>query len=239
MSRDPLEELFEAIDPLRDVDDATLFTPGRLLERLHGEIDPRRPRRRFWHRGTVVSLIGLTVLTGTAAAVTLWHTPVRNVASVTCYQKISLTSNADIISYTTHPLVACGSVWHWTSLPSGPAPNGTLCVLSSGSLAAFPPSRRGDACERLRLPVFSGRVKSSAVARFQTTTISYFASHKCVSPILALHEVRQLIDRFNLRRWRARNTGSLDRRSCVFPAFQISTRVVDLVGSPIIRTGGP
>ena len=239
MSRDPFEKLFEALDPLRDVDDAALFTPGQLLDRLHREITPRRTWRRFWHPGTVVSLIAVTVLAGSATAIALWQSPVRNVASVYCYQKVSLNSNTDVVPYSADPLAACAAVWKWTSRPSGPAPNGSLCILTSGSLAAFPPSREGDACMRLGLPIFSGQPKSAAAARFQTLTIAYFASHKCVSPAIGLQEIRHLIGHFDLRRWRARITGSRDPHSCAFPAFQIQSRIVDLVGSPASKSGAP
>jgi hypothetical protein len=238
MNHDPLETLFDALDPLQGLNDTDLFTPGKALERLHREIARSRPprRRRFWRRPLVMSIATVFVLAGTATAVSLLRSPVQDVTTLGCYQKISLTSNVDVVPYSGSSLATCASFWHWKKVPGGAAPNGSLCVLTNGSLAGLPPSRRANTCARLGLPAFNGKVENSKVAQFQVAAISYFTAHSCVSPSSAAREVRELIVRYDLSGWRVRNTKSKDPRSCAFPAFQIPNQIVDVVGNPVKNT---
>jgi hypothetical protein len=233
LSKDPLEELFESIDPLRGIDDATLHAPGTSIDRLHRELSRRQLRHSFGRRGAVFSIVSFVVLASSAAAITLLRSPVRDVASIGCYQKSSLTSTAEVVPYGNNPLAICNGVWHWKKVPRAGSPFGSLCVLGDGSLAAFPPSRERDVCARLGLPIFNGLRKNIDVSTFQTAAISYFALHPCVSPANASFEVRILLGRYGLPDWQVRNTGSQSPSSCAFPAFQISARIVDIVGNPI------
>lgn len=241
MNHDPLETLFDALDPLQGLNDTDLFTPGKALERLHreiGQIQPSR-RRRFWRRPLVMSIATVFVLAGTAAAVSFLRSPVQDVTTLGCYQKISLTSNVDVVPYSGSLLATCASIWRWKKVSGGAAPDGSLCILTNGSLAGFPPSRRANTCARLGLPTFNGKVGNSTVAQFQIAAISYFTAHSCVSPSSAALEVRALIVRYDLTGWRVRSTKSKDPRSCAFLAFQIPNRSVDVVGNPVTGTTSP
>jgi hypothetical protein len=247
LNHDHLEDLYAALDPLRGVDDTDIFTPGQALVRLHREIAqsqparrPKRPRRRrFWRKPIVVSMATVFVLAGTAGAISLLRSPVQDVSTLGCYQKIALNSNIEIVPYSSNPLAACASIWHWKQVPGRGIPGGSLCILTNGSLAGFPPSRRGHTCARLGLPTFNGKVMNAKVAQFQAITIAYFVAHSCVSPSSAAWQVRTLVGRYGLTGWRVSNIGSSDPRSCAFPAFHMKDRTVDVVGNPVTSTTPP
>ncbi len=235
MKDDPLQRIFDRLDATKNLSDSDLdsiMPTERLLDRLNNELS-REPvgwfRQKFWRRTIVITTTTVLVLAGTAAGISLLRGPVRDVTRLSCFTKVSLTSGADVISYTGHPLSACQSLMHWPSVPSSSSPNGSLCVLSNGSLAAFPPSRKDQVCADLGLPIFDGHIANLKVAAFEESTQNYFTAHPCMSPGVAHVEVQRLLRKYDLTGWRVTVTGKQSTNACATLSIQVSSRLVDIV----------
>ena len=186
---------------------------------------PRTMRRRV----TLISLAGVLVVAGTAAAITFLRSPVRNVTTLSCYEKVSLHTNIDVIAYSSDPLAACGALMHWRSVPASSDPHGTLCLLSNGSLAGFPPSRNADVCGELGLATFNGRVQNSRSAQFQRAALAAFTAHPCMTPETAHRKILQLLKHFGLVGWKVREYGTTSPAACATLGLQPEARIVDIV----------
>ena len=236
MKNDPLQKIFDGIDSTKDLTDAdleTMLPTERLLERLNNAVDNEPVgwlRRRIWRRTIVISTTTVLVLAGTAAAISLLRGPVHDTTRLSCFAKVSLTSSADVIAYTSQPLSACQSLMHWPSVPGSPSPSGSLCVLSNGSLAGFPPSRKGQACAELGLAVFDGHVANLKVAAFEQSTQNYFTKHPCMATAVARQEVRRLLRKYDISDWRVQVSGSKAKAACATLSIQVPARMVDIVG---------
>jgi hypothetical protein len=237
MKHDPLQKYFDAADAAKNVSDANLdqrFPTEDLLARLRNAAvtEPARGfRLRFWHRTTVLSIVAVLAVAGTAAAITFLRSPVADTSMLSCYSQVSLSSHViDEVPLGGHPLSTCGAALHWKRVPESPSPSGSLCILANGSLAGFPPSRRADLCAYLKLPAYDGRLASSHVAEFEQSAINYFGEKSCVAPEIARAEVHRLLVRFNLTNWRVRFTRTSSSKACATLAIEVKSRVVDLVG---------
>jgi hypothetical protein len=235
LSYDPLQKFFDIADPTKDLSNAeldALFPTESLLERLKGEVNNEPVgwfRKRLWRRTIIVSTTAVLVLAGTAAAFTFLRSPVQDVTRLSCFESVSLSSGAEVVAYSGQPLAMCRSVMHWLPVPGSPVPNGSLCVLTNGSLAGFPPSRRAQACTQLGLPVFNGRLKNPEVAAFEQAAQNYFSENSCMDPAAARNGVLQLIGRFAISGWHVRVSGSKSEVACATLGIQGKVRVVDIV----------
>lgn len=236
MTHDPLQKAFDAIDPTKDMSDAqlqALLPTDVLLSRLRESID-KQPTGQVlkvrWRKVAIISSSAVLALAGTAAAITFLRSPVQDVTHIGCFQTVSLHTNEKVIPYSSIPLAACEQAMHWTPISRSPAPSGSLCVLSDGSLAGFPPSRDPGTCARLGLATFNGRLKNPEVIRFEQAARSYLTSHPCASPPAARREMLNLIGRFGLAGWRVRASGSATSTACASFGIQIHRRIVDIVG---------
>lgn len=236
MTHDPLQKAFDAIDPTKDMSDAqlqALLPTEALLSRLHESRanPPTGQVLRFrWRKVAIISSSAVLVLAGTAAAITFLRSPVLDVTHMGCFQMVSLHTNEKVIPYSSNPLASCEQAMHWKPIPGSPAPSGSLCVLSDGSLAGFPPSRNPETCARLGLATFNGQLKNPEVVRFEQAARSYFASNSCVSPPAARREMLNLIGRFGLAGWRVQSSGSAATTACASFGIQVHLRIVDIVG---------
>jgi hypothetical protein len=217
---DPLQTIFDGIDFTNDLIDADfqmMLPTDRLLERLDNAVDNEPVgwiRRRILRRTIVISTTTVLVLAGTAAAISLLRGPVRDVTRLSCFAKVSLTSCADVIAYTGHPLSGCQSLMHWSSVPASSSPSGSLCVLSNGSLAGFPPSRKGQACAVLELATFDGHVANLMIAAFEQSTQNYFTEHPCMTATVARQEVQRQLKKYGISGWRVQMSGSKSTAAC-------------------------
>ena len=237
MKRDPLQSYFESVDPTKDISDASLdqrFPTEDFLARLQraAEVRPARNlRNSFWRRTTIISIAAVMAVTGTAAAINFLRSPVTDSSRLSCYSQVSRTPHViEEIPTSTQPLGACRIALHWKQIPGSPAPEGSLCVLPNGTLAAFPPSRRFDVCSYLKLATFSGRTENIRVAEFEKSAVNYFGERSCVAPETARKEIIHLFVKFELARWRVRFTRTSSVRACSTLAIQVTNRIVDLVG---------
>jgi hypothetical protein len=233
---DPLQEIFDSIDPVKDLSDAqleALHPTASLLERLHDEITEDSVswiRRSIWRRTVIISATTVLVLAGTAAAITILRSSVQATTSLSCFRADSLSSGADVVAYSEHPLSVCQSFLHWSPMPSSPSPEGSLCVLSNGSLAGFPPSRESQVCAKLDLPIFNGRVKNPEIAAFQRAAQRYFSQNSCMLPAVAQAGVQRLIGKYGISNWYVRVSGSREQSACAILAIEVKSRTVDIVG---------
>ena len=236
MKNDPLEKIFDDIDPIKDLSDTdldSLLPTDSLLERLHRDIEKEPPswrHRRMWRRTMVISASAVLTLAGAAAAITFLRSPVQDATRLSCFARVSLTSTADVVPYASHPLSICQSLMQWSSVPGSPAPSGSLCVLSNGSLAGFPPSRESHVCTALGLSSFNGRVADLKVAAFEESAQNYLTKHPCMKPAIARGEVKRLLRRYNISGWRVEVSGSKAVSACATLSIQVSVRLVDIVG---------
>src|SRR5664280_1803407 len=236
MTYDPFEDIFDSLDPVKDLSDTqlgALHPTTDLLERIHhdiAEVSVSWFRRRLWRRTVIASVATVFVLAGTAAALTLLQSPVKVTTSLNCFKADSLNSGGHVVPYSDHPLFACQTFLHWPSKPGSHSPEGSLCVLSNGSLAGFPPSRESSVCAKLGLPVFDGRIRNPETASFQQAAQRYFFENCCVSRSVAQKDVRQLIGRYGITNWRVRVSGSREHSACATLAINVKSRTVDIVG---------
>lgn len=236
MTHDPLQKAFDAIDPTKDMSDAQLreLLPSEaLLSRLHESRanPPTGQVLKFrWRKVAIISSSAVLVLAGTAAAITFLRSPVQDVTHIGCFQTVSMHTNVKVIPYSSNPLASCEHAMNWKPVSGSPAPSGSLCVLSDGSLAGFPPSRSPETCARLGLATFNGRLKNPEVIRFEQAAHSYLASHSCASPAAARREMLNLVGRFGLAGWRVQSSGSAATTACASFGIQIHRRIVDIVG---------
>lgn len=198
-----------------------------------------RPIRRVSRPRLRVAAISATVvfaLGGTAAAITFWRAPVQDITHVSCFEKVSLHTNVDVLAYTDNLLATCGATMHWSSVPGSSNPHGSLCVLSDGSLAGFPPSRKPDVCATLGLATFDGSLKSLPVAHFELAALHYFTTHPCAALGTARQQMLDLLKKFEILGWRVQVYGSTSTSACATLGLQVKSRTVDLVG--IVMGGG-
>lgn len=198
-----------------------------------------RPVRRVSRsrlRVAAISATAVFALAGTAAAITFWRAPVQDITHIGCFEKVSLHTNVDVIAYSSNPLAACGAAMHWPSAPGSSNPHGSLCVLSDGSLAGFPPSRKPDVCATLGLATFNGRLKSLPVGHFELAAQNYFTSHPCVTLGAAQQQILGLLEKFKISGWHVRIYGSKSTLACATFGLQVKSQTVDLVG--IVMGGG-
>lgn len=239
MKRDPLKDYFEAVDPTKNVTDASLhdrFPTEDMLARVHHAVEgrpARKVRHIGWHRTTVISIAAVLAATGTAAAISFLRSPVTDTSRFACYSQVSLTPKViEELPMSAHPLGTCEIALHWKQIPDSPAPKGSLCVLLNGTLAGFPPSRRVDVCSSLKLATFSGHSENMRFAEFQKSALNYFGERTCVPPEAARKEIVHLFVKFHLTRWHVRFTRTNSVGACSTLAIQVKDRVVDLVGIP-------
>ncbi|MHB8380290.1 MAG: hypothetical protein ACYDB2_10335 [Acidimicrobiales bacterium] len=236
MKDDPLQRIFGDIDPVKDLSDAdldSLLPTESLLDRLHRDIDTEPlswRHRRMWRRTMVISASTVLALAGAAVAVTFLRAPVQDTTRLSCFARVSLESDANVVAYGSHPLSICQSLMHWPSAPGSPAPSGSLCVLSDGSLAGFPPTRKSNVCAALGLPIFDGHVTDLKVAAFEESAQSYFTERPCMKPAIARSEIQRLLKKYNISGWRVEVSGSKAASACATLSIQVSARLVDIVG---------
>jgi hypothetical protein len=237
MSRQSLEDIYKSLDSTEHLSDAQIdqMTPmGRLLaqiESVSSQSSTKSLKRRFWRRGIVLSTAAVLAIGSAAAAISLSQKPLETVANMTCFQKDSLTSTAEIVPYAASPLADCSQTMHWPKvLKQGERATGILCLLSDGSLAAFPPSQKLKECSDLRLVAFNGHLANPEFARFQLAAESLFVHHPCQTVNLARRETLKLMGTFGLSEWKLRISGSSSMGTCATLAFQLGPKVVDIVG---------
>lgn len=244
MKRDPLVKAFRTLDPTKKLTDEqldTMFSVKELLDQLNS---PKRlswfasTRRRVWRRSVVASVIAVLMAGGVATAITLSRSPVRSVAHMACYQSTSLSSIAEVTSYGNNPLSLCAQVMHWPAPRSGVHGRGMLCVLSDGSLAAFPPSSREESCAKLGLVTFNGRLASPHVAAFQQAAESYFVHHQCDSTQDFRLTMLRLLGKFGVVGWHVQTVGSKSANACATLGFDVESKLVDVVGAPRSNSNG-
>lgn len=197
---------------------------------------PIRHVSRSRLRVAAISATAVFALAGTAAAITFWRAPVQDITHMSCYEKVSLHTNVDVITYTSNPLAVCGAIMHWPLVHGSSNPHGSLCVLSEGSLAGFPPSRKPDVCATLGLATFNGRLKSLPVAHFELAAQNYFTAHPCVTLGTARQQMLGLLKEFKISGWQLRIYGSKSTLACATFGLRVKSRTVDLVG--IVMGGG-
>ena len=236
MKCDPLQEFFDSLDSAKGLSDAqleTLHPTTSLLERLQRETTKDSVnwfRRRIWRRTLIISASTVFVLAGTAAAITLLRSPIQVTTSLSCFREDSLKSGAEVVAYSEHPLSACQSFLHWSLEPSGASSRGSLCVLSEGSLAGFPPSRESQVCTKLGLAVFNGRVVNHQIASFQQAAQRYFSENPCISTSTAQIGVQRLIGKYGITNWHVRVSGSRVGTACATLSIEVKSRIVGIVG---------
>jgi hypothetical protein len=236
MSRESFEVVFRSLDPTKQLTNEQLDSMFS-VERLLGQLSESKRRSRFesmrkrlWRRSVVVSTISVLVVAGVATAITLAQAPVRKVAHMTCYQSVSLKSTADVTPYGSNPLALCAQVMHWQAPNGGAHGDGLLCILSDGSLAAFPPSSGSERCAKLGLVAFNGRLASPRVAAFQRAAEDYFSNLQCDKSQTAKVSMLHLLGKFGVVGWRVEVTGSKSPAACATLAFEVDSKLVDIVG---------
>jgi hypothetical protein len=235
MSYDPFAQVLEAVDPARGLSDAELdamFSPVALLERLETEVAKapvRWWRRRPWRRTTIITLSTVLVLAGSAAAISLLRSSAHDTSRLSCFEKVSLSPNAHVFAFHSHPLATCASVMSWPSVPKSPNPSGSLCVLANGSLAGFPPTRENHVCVKLGLATFNGRLKSPRFVSFERAAENYFTAHPCEPSRTARTAVLQLMGQFGIDQWRLQTSGSTASGACATLNIQVGVRLVNIV----------
>jgi hypothetical protein len=235
MSRDPIEVIFDSLDRTRHLSDAQIdqmIPTATLLSQVEDMTQHslmKSLRRRLWRRGIVASTIAVLVVGSAAAAISLSRRPVETVAHMTCYRSDSLRSTADVVSYDSNPLAVCSQLMHWSDKPKHGRERGDLCLLSGGSLAAFPPSRKAKSCSVLGLATFNGELANPEAAKFQLAVETYFNNHSCPSLDVAHQEVLQLMGMYGLVGWRIRLTGSTATKACATLAFRLKLMDIDIV----------
>ena len=235
MSNDYLRNMFEAIDPTRNLTDVALeelLSTDQLLERVHAETTKKSgwPWSRKWGRVGIITTSAVLVLSGTAAAFTLLRSPVQNTTELSCFTSATPGSDATVVSLSTHPLRTCDSQMHWITMPDSSHPNGVLCILSNGSIGGFPPSRKLNECRSLGLATYDGRPRNADSAAFQEAAQSYFATHQCQSLSNARTAVTRLLREHDVSNWHVRVSGSTAPGACATLAVQVSKKTVDIVG---------
>src|SRR5665213_2594095 len=154
MSDDRLSEEFAASDPTRhlmDHDLDRLLPADKLIEGVYARARGNGGWHflRRWRRAGVITTSVVLVLSGSAAALALLHSPAKDSTLLTCVTSRSLHSCASVVSLDAHPLRTCQTLMHCSRISAAGAPAGALCVLSDGSIGGFPPSRKGNECEAL------------------------------------------------------------------------------------------
>jgi hypothetical protein len=236
VSRDQFENLFESLDRTRQISDAQideLFSVGQLLAIVNTppvHQSALRLRRRLWRRSSVVASVAVLLVGSAAAAITLSRGPVQTVASMTCYQGDSLSTTADVVSYNSDPLAYCSHLWKWPAPSSSPRDKGSLCLLTDGSLAAFPPARSFRGCKSLGLEIFNGKVADPDAAKFEIAAESYFAHHQCEARAPAREAMLKLLGAHGLVGWHVRVTGSSSPKACATLAILVTSHEVRIVG---------
>jgi hypothetical protein len=246
MNRDPLQGLFDAVDPTKDMTDAQLdarLSPDALFLRIEKQSDVspvKWLRRRTWRRAAIISTSAVLVLAGSAAAISILRAPVSNTSQFSCYSQDTTHSKViAVLAYTPKALSSCQSALHWKPDPKGATPKGFLCVLSDGTLGGFPPSRGVEDCAKLGLAVFNGTLKYPEVLRFENSATKYFSSHLCVTPSVGRTRMRVLFREFDMTHWRVQLTRVTTPSACETFGIEPGHRLVDLVGFPRSPTGGP
>jgi hypothetical protein len=235
MRRDPFEQLFESLDRTRNITDSQideLFSVESLNSIAYTPTRRRRGGRlgkRLLRRGTVVATVAVLLVGSAAAAITLTRGPVETVTSMTCYQHDSLRSTANVVSYSSTPLAFCSQLLRWPT-SSDPHDEGSLCLLSNGSLAAFPPSRKFQGCKALGLEEFNGRLANPDAAKFELAAENYFSRHQCEARAKARGAILQLMGTNGLVGWTVRLTGSSSPKACATLAILTSSQEVNIVG---------
>jgi hypothetical protein len=237
MKRDPIKRFFDVADSSKNVTDASLddrFPTEDLLTRLRNAVEPepaRKFRCRLLHRTTVISIVAVLAVAGTAAAVAFLSSPVADTSTLSCYNQVSLTSHViEVVPFSSHPLSACDTALHWKQVPESPSPTGSLCILSNGTLAGFPPSKRADVCAYLKLPTYDGRATNPHVDEFEKAAVHYFGERPCIPPETARSEVLRLLAMFELKHWHVRFNRTRSAKACETLAIQVKSHVVELVG---------
>jgi hypothetical protein len=236
LKSDPIRELFENLDPIKDLSDdqiRALHPTDSLLERLHDEIAGKSINwfhKKIWRRTLIITMSTVFVLAGTAAAITLLQSTVRVTTSLSCFEADSLRSGAHVVAYSEHPLSACRTSLLWPTPSGGHPRHGSLCVLSNGSLAGFPPSRQSMICAKLGLAVFRGRIGSPQTALFQQAAQHYFHENLCVPPPVGRKSVQRLIGEYGITNWHVQVSGSRQQSACATLAIEVKSRTVDIVG---------
>jgi hypothetical protein len=236
LKNDPLQKIFGSLDPtskLSDADLDSLMPADQLLERLQASIENKPSswlRKKLWRRSVVISTVAVLTLAGAATAVTLARAPARDTTRLSCFAKSSLTSNADVVSYTRQSLAECQSLMHWVKVPGSPAPKGSLCVMSNGTLAAFPPARKPHVCSTLGLLTFDGHIANLKTAAFEESTQTYFTKHTCMKLAVAREEVERLLKARGLSGWRVQVSGSKSQTACATLNIQVSAKTINIVG---------
>jgi len=235
MSDDRLSEEFAASDPTRhlmDHDLDRLLPADKLIEGVYARARGNGGWHflRRWRRAGVITTSVVLVLSGSAAALALLHSPAKDSTHLTCFTSESLHSSASVVSLNAHPLRTCQTLMHWSRISAAGAPAGALCVLSDGSIGGFPPSRKGNECEALGLVTYDGHVATTRGAEFQRAAQNYFATHQCETLATARVEVTRLLARYGVSTWRIRISGSSVPGSCATFAVQARHKIVDIVG---------
>ncbi len=231
------QEVFDAVDPAKGLDDAQLdakLPAERMFQRIQDQLSSKPVpwfRRRPWRRAAIISTTAILVIAGSAAAITFLRSPVTNSSGLSCYSQDSLHSKVIAeFSYRSHPLALCQSELKWKPEKKGATPSGFLCVLSNGTLAGFPPSKEAESCAKLGLAVFNGKLKYPRVLAFENSADQYFSKNQCVSISAARAHVLLLLGRFGLVGWRIHTGGSSAPRACATFGIQVDFRIVDVVG---------
>jgi hypothetical protein len=236
MSRDPFDQLFKALDRTRhlsdtQVDEMFSVEPLYRLARVENrELSVGRLRRRWWRRGSVIASVAFFVVGSAATAITLSRGPVQTVADMTCYQGDSLRTTPYVVSYAANPLAFCSQLLHWSTSAKKTHEKGSLCLLSDGSLAAFPPTRSSELCKSLGLTRFNGHLANPDLAKFQIAAENYFTIHQCESLDSARQAMLRLLGTNGVVGWKVRLTGLTSPRACATLAFLLNSSEVDIVG---------
>lgn len=136
------------------------FPAGRLQlrkEQLVSEIfTASQPSTRRHSRRVLIVAAAVVGAAVTAAAAYGGYTLTRSatqVASIGCYESVSLGANTAVVrSGNGSPVAACAGIWS-SAFPGDERPSGfAACVLDSGAVGVFPAPAASNPCAKLGLP---------------------------------------------------------------------------------------
>jgi hypothetical protein len=231
-SHDPVDEtrLDDHRSPrARQLFESIVATPGHVATRR------RRRLRTFAFAAIAVATMG--------AAWIVFH-PISNPTAVTCYQAVSLDSDAvGIASGSTLDPSACVSAWEDGPLvneeivPRGTVPPLVGCVTDAGTLAVFP-SDDPAVCEQLGLarPDSESIAPGEVVGDLQDALTDYFATHQCVSIDQARDAVENILTDRGMSQWTIETGPAQPDRPCASFGMDPENTTIYLV--PIEDLGG-
>lgn len=236
MTNDPWQRLFDAIDPVKGMSDteidALIPTEG-LAQRVQNR-EARKPadssRWRSTRRVAIVATIVVLIVAGIVTGAIV-RAPSPKASLVECYSRDSPTSSVTAaVPYTRHSMASCQTQSRWRLGPRGHASSGILCVLSNGTLGAFPAPTGTTSCAKMGLASFNS-LKNPQVFRFEKYAHRYFVNNPCVPPTDARRQILELIGRFGLVGWHVFLNSTAPSRGCAIVAVESRSQVISITAA--------